>query len=168
MEKVFNPNIATFEDGERRVELASKKAEFQVSSKVITSQDKEAIRVVNLLGVDNVPPGFKKWQLPFVMKPSQLFISVANPDVSVPEHSHDEGNGIRFIISGSIYYNGKELKAGDWMFIPKGSKYTFKVGPFGASFCYCYECCCGGKELGVNWIIDPAPFQANKNQYGEV
>jgi hypothetical protein len=50
---------------------------------------------------------------------------------------------VRFIISGSIKYNGIELTAGDWMFVPKGEEYEFTVGPLGASMAYCYQCCCG-------------------------
>jgi hypothetical protein len=60
----------------------------------------------------------------------------------VPKHSHDEGDGIRIIMSGSIIYDGHELSGGDWMFIPKGVAYDFKVGPMGAALCYCYCCCC--------------------------
>jgi len=159
MTSKFNPNVATFEEGEERVKEALAKVNFHIGKKIITSQDKEAIKLVNLLSVDTVPPGFKKWQLPFVMEPTQLFISVSNPDVEVPEHSHDEGAGIRFIMTGSIYYDGKELKSGDWMYIPKGARYSFKTGPFGASFCYCYQCCCAPRILNLDekqWVIDPS------------
>ncbi|MGC4038713.1 MAG: cupin domain-containing protein [Chitinophagaceae bacterium] len=156
----FNPNAATFEEGVERVNQALKIAGLTVKDKITTSQDAHAIELVNLLAVDTVPDGFKKWQLPFVFDKSQLFISVSNPDVSVPEHSHDEGAGIRFIMSGSIYYNGKELKSGDWMYIPKGARYSFKTGPFGASFCYCYQCCCAPAFLNKgDVVINPDPFK---------
>jgi hypothetical protein len=161
MASKFNPNVATFEEGVERINEALSLAKFKIGHEIITSQDKEAIKLVNLLAVNNIPDGFKKWQLPFVMESSQLFISVSNPDVEVPEHSHDEGTGIRFIMSGSIYYDGKELKSGDWMYIPKGAKYSFKTGPFGASFCYCYECCCAIRLLNLDEsqkVIDPEIF----------
>ena len=76
-----------------------------------------------------------------------MFFSVGNPDVLVPEHSHDEGDGLRIIISGSVYYENKELKSGDWMFIPKGLKYSIKTGPLGATMFYIYQCCCVPKGL---------------------
>lgn len=60
----------------------------------------------------------------------------------MPNHSHDEGDGFRFIVSGSILFDGRELHAGDWMFIPKGKTYSFKVGRSGVGICYCYACCC--------------------------
>ena len=51
------------------------------------------------------------------------------PGTEVPEHSHDEGDGFRYIVSGSIIYNGQELlAAGDWMFIPKGKKIRYHGG----------------------------------------
>jgi hypothetical protein len=160
MSEKFNPNAATFEEGVKRVQQALEIVKFQVKDRIITSHDAAAIQLCNLLAVDTVPNGFKKWQLPFVFDKSQLFISVSNPDVAVPEHSHDEGAGIRFIMSGSIYYDGKELKSGDWMYIPKGAKYAFRTGPFGASFCYCYQCCCAPKILSKGAVvIDPHPFK---------
>lgn len=165
MEKVFNPNVVTFSQGEEKVQHAIKEAGLKIGNRIITSRDKNAIAAVNLLAVDNVPGGFKKWQLPFVMDRSQLFISIGAADANVPEHSHDEGDGIRFIMSGSIYYNGIELSAGDWMFIPKGARYSMKVGPFGASMCYCYCCCCAG-TLALNHkdpVINPNPFQVHNN-----
>lgn len=164
MEKKFNPNLMTFLEGEEKIKEARKEANLKSDNKIITSKDKHAIAAVNLLSVDNVPGGFKKWQLPFVLGKSQLFISIGSPDTKVPEHSHDEGDGIRFIMSGSIYYNGIQLTGGDWMFIPKGAKYSMTVGPLGVSMCYCYCCCCGGgKQLNHgDWVINPNPIEINR------
>lgn len=159
MTNKFNPNEATFAQGENRVQQAREKSNLKIGEKIITSRDKYSIAAVNLLSVSNVPGGFKKWQLPFVMDRSQLFISIGSPDVMVPEHSHDEGDGIRFIMTGSIYYNGHELSSGDWMYIPKGVRYSIKVGPFGASMCYCYCCCCAGALLGKEAVINPNPLK---------
>ena len=157
----FNPNAMTFQQGEEKVKEACKLADLKAAKHIITSRDASAVKAVNLLAVDNVPGGFKKWQLPFVMDKSQLFISIGSPDAKVPEHSHDEGDGIRFIMSGSIYYNGLELGAGDWMYIPKGSKYSFRVGPLGVSMCYCYCCCCAGSAAlnHGDWVINPNPLE---------
>jgi len=46
------------------------------------------------------------------------------------------------VSSGSITYAGQELPQGDWMFIPKNTRYSFEVGSLGAVLCYCYCCCC--------------------------
>lgn len=156
----FNPNAATFEDGVRRIKMALDKSGYKVGDRIITSQDKEAIELVNLLAVDTAPTGFKKWQLPFSFDRAQLFISVGHPDAKVSEHSHDEGEGIRFIFSGSIYFNGRELTGGDWMHIPQKAKYSFTVGPFGAVMGYCYACCCAPKVLNQkDWVINPGSFR---------
>jgi hypothetical protein len=155
----FNPNPASFEDGIKRVHEALKETKFKVSKQIVTSQDKGIEKVLNLLAADNVPNGFKKWQLPFIFPRAQLFISVANPDAIVPAHSHDEGDGIRFIISGSVFYKGKELKSGDWMYIPQGTEYEIKIGSYGATMCYCYACCCVPLKLNRGSdVINPNPF----------
>jgi len=98
---------------------------------------------MDILEVKNVPPGFKKWQLPVALRcESQMFITFAPPNSKVPRHSHDEGPGIRFIMTGSILYKGKELTSGDWMYLPAGAEYEYQVGNLGAVMCYCYCCCC--------------------------
>jgi quercetin dioxygenase-like cupin family protein len=139
----FKPNALTFDQGVQRVEAANFKAGFKFKSKITTSKDKGAIAATEALLVSNVPGGFKKFQLPVLIDgPSQIFVSVGAPDAKVPSHSHDEGDGLRYIVSGSIIYEGKELTAGDWMYIPKGKKYSLQIGPKGATMFYCYRCCC--------------------------
>jgi len=138
----FKPNALKFEDGVKRVQEAIYSSGLSLKGKILTSRDKELEPLLDALEVKNVPAEFKKWQLPFVFDRSQLYISVGNPGADVPKHSHDEGDGLRYIVSGSILYNGKVLNAGDWMFIPKGVSYEFKVGKLGATMFYCYQCCC--------------------------
>jgi hypothetical protein len=139
----FKPNAMTFQQGLQRIQGAVQASGLKVGSAIITSRDPAARKAMDALQVTNVPSGFKKWQLPVSFdKPTQLFISVGAPDIDVPEHSHDEGDGIRFIMGGSVLYNGVELTEGDWMFIPKGAKYSMRTGRIGVIVCYCYECCC--------------------------
>ncbi len=139
----FKPNALTFDQGLERIQAALKAARVRLGDEIVTSRNPRVRKVMELLRVKNIPDGFKKWQLPVYLDgPSQLFLSIGAPDTIVPRHSHDEGDGIRFIIGGSIIYNKVELTEGDWMFIPKGKTYDFKVGPGGASMCYCYCCCC--------------------------
>ena len=117
--KTFNPNKVSFDEGLIRIQKAVDEARLDQRSGVITSRDKAARHAQHLLKVKEVPGGFRKWQLPvYLERASQLFLTVAEPGAKVPEHSHDEGDGIRFIAQGSIVYNGVELTAGDWMFIP--------------------------------------------------
>ncbi len=143
MKDTFKPNALTFEEGIERIKQANEAADFCFKSKISTSLDAAAREATGGLMVTNVPGGFKKFQLPLYLdKASQLFVSVGAPDTKVPIHSHDEGDGFRYISSGSIIYNGEELKAGDWMFIPAGEPYEFVVGELGATMMYCYSCCC--------------------------
>jgi hypothetical protein len=139
---MFNPNRLTFEEGVERIRRAVEEAELSRDT-IVTSRDDAALKAMDSLAVDNVPAGFRKWQLPvFLNRASQLYISVGEPGVKVPRHAHEEGDGIRFIAGGSIIYEDKELSAGDWMFIPAGQPYSFEVGRVGAIMCYCYCCSC--------------------------
>jgi redox-sensitive bicupin YhaK (pirin superfamily) len=143
--QTFDPNQVSFDEGLERIRAAAEKADLD-TRRVITSRDAAAVKATELLTVTAVPGGFRKWQLPVhLSEPSQLFVTVAEPNVEVPEHAHEEGDGIRFIASGSIEYKGTQLSTGDWMFIPKGERYSFRVGPVGAVMCYCYCCCCAGR-----------------------
>lgn len=138
----FNPNRLSFEEGLARIQVATKEAGL-CSNEIVTSRDDAALKARRLLEVSNIPSGFRKWQLPVHLgRPSQLYVTVAQPEARVEEHSHDEGDGIRFIAGGSIIYDGKELTAGDWMYIPKGLPYSMEVGLQGAIMCYCYCCSC--------------------------
>ena len=137
----FNPNRLTYDQGIQRIKQAVD-AVGLASDSIVTSRDKSAIELKEKLNTTNVPNGFNKWQLPVYFDgPTQLFISVGEASAKVPSHSHDE-NGMRFIVSGSIIYEGQELTAGDWMWIPAKNPYSFEVGDFGAVMAYCYQCCC--------------------------
>ena len=155
-EDQFDPNAVTFAEGEVRVQRALKRAGVNIRERIVTSKDPAARKLAEVLQVRNVPKGFTKYQLPIVMERSQLFISSAEPNVKAGKHSHDEGDGIRFIVSGSIRYNGQTLGAGDWMFIPAGLPYSFTVGPEGALMAYCYSCCCVGRLDLADFLSDPA------------
>jgi len=139
----FNPNALTFDEGIERIDAALKAARVRLGNEIVTSRNPRVRKVMESLRVKNIPNGFKKWQLPvYLDSPSQMYLSIGAPDTVVPRHSHNEGDGIRVIIGGSIIYKRAELTEGDWMFIPRGTPYDFKVGPGGASMFYCYCCSC--------------------------
>jgi hypothetical protein len=138
----FNPNTNTLQEGIALVQKTMADAGIP-QDKIITSRHPAVQKTLPSLKVGNVPNGFSKWQLPVYFDgPSLLYMSFGAPHAHVPEHSHDEGNGIRVILSGSINYGGHELTGGDWMYLPKGTKYSFDVGPMGVGMFYCYQCCC--------------------------
>jgi hypothetical protein len=157
-DRTFDPNQLTFDEGLERIQRASDQAGIRLDEKrILTSRDEDVQKLMRVLRVTNIPDGFQKWQLPISLRePSQLYISTGVPNAHVPTHAHRDGDGIRFIASGSILYNGQELHAGDWMFIPAGQEYSFEVGPFGATMCYCYCCSCAGAALGsIDDIVNP-------------
>lgn len=162
MDRGFDPNQVTFDQGLERIATAGRRAGLQLDGKrIVTSRQPAARKAQQLLTVGNVPGGFTKWQLPVSLPgASQLFVTVAEPDARVAEHSHDEGDGVRFIAAGSIIHDGEELTAGDWMYIPAGARYSFDVGPLGATMCYCYCCCCAGFAdlFDVDSLADRQPI----------
>jgi hypothetical protein len=153
----FDPNQATFNEGALRAERAARALKADLKTQIVTSKDAVAVKLKTALPIRNVPDGFEKWQLPFVFDKGLFFITHARPGTKAAEHSHNEGDGIRFIVAGSIKYKDHELTAGDWMFIPAGVPYSFSVGAHGASMCYCYCCCCGSREDMQDWLVDPPP-----------
>ena len=167
MKNEFTPTHITFDEGKGRINQALAEVGHKMDSGILTSRDREAVQLCNLLGVpkDELPHGFTKWQLPFYLEGGQFFITTAQPGAHVGEHSHDS-DGVRFIMSGSVYFDGIELNAGDWMFIPKGEAYSLKIGPMGANMCYCYPCCCAGARLNHTDLIDPAPFVRPRKSLG--
>jgi hypothetical protein len=139
----FQPNAMTFDQGLQRIKDACKAANLDVSHSIVTSRDPSVKKALSDLEVKNVPTGFVKFQLPVSFdKATQAFMSFGAPRTKVPTHSHDEGDGLRVILSGSISYQGTELTPGDWMYIPAGKPYDFEVGPMGVGMFYCYACCC--------------------------
>ena len=140
---MFNPNQKSL--SACIADIQSIQKEFGIDTdKIVHSRDPKVAKLLyKKLAVENVPEGFSKTMLPIHLeKSSTLYISSAAPNVRVPKHSHDEGEGIRFMISGSIKFADTELTAGDWMYVPAGFPYEFEVGPQGATMCYCYCCCC--------------------------
>lgn len=139
----FDPNVSTLAQCLERIRAVREKTGVGKSGGIYTSRDGEVVKAIGQLQVDNVPPGFNKWMLPFATDgPATFYLSFGSPNTEVPEHSHEEGDGIRIILSGSIEYGGKTLGAGDWMYLPAGTRYSFRVGPMGVGMCYCYRCCC--------------------------
>ena len=139
----FRPNACTFKEGLDRVKK-SLGLGFG-SDRIVTSKDAAIADAFSKLEISNVPDGFSKYQLPafFDGGPGSLFyVSIGAPGVKVPRHSHDEGDGLRYIVAGSTMFKGMELASGDWMFIPKGVPYEFTVGRNGVTAFYCYQCCC--------------------------
>lgn len=110
-------------------------------SGVVTSRDPGMNDLLADLRRDGMPPGFSQQQLPVRLAgPDVLFyLTTIDPGGIVPTHSHERALW-RVIVSGSIILNdGRELKSGDWMYVPPGVEYSFRAGlnP-GAIVYHCY------------------------------
>src|SRR5687768_9879387 len=105
-------------------------AKLDPDAQILTSRDPRSKKLKKLLETSNVPPGFKKYQLPFSFhKPSNQYMTVGKANAEVKSHAHEDGAGLRVVLEGSITYRGKVLKKGDWMYIPAGTAYAYRVGP---------------------------------------
>lgn len=128
------------EAGTHDVDVALEKRNLSLD-RILTSRD---------VGIDMAryelrkpqPAGWQSWQLPVYIrsKVTFYFLQVAQPGAILPEHEHEVAQ-FRIVISGELLYNGIELKGGDWIYTPKGAKYTLSVGTNPARPCiilYCY------------------------------
>jgi hypothetical protein len=132
----FVPQELSFEQGSERMRKALQKANVDIENTIVTSRDEWAAQMREELRMANQPSGVAMWQLPVVLNRSLLFLQVLEPAAVVPEHEHVRGAVFRLVISGSIVYNGLELKAGDWMYVPQGQSYSFAAGSGGATVMY--------------------------------
>jgi hypothetical protein len=138
----FNPNETTLKEGLERVRQVQTELGLD-TSKIFTSKDAGDLYNNPKTLVTNIPNGFTKIMLPIsTTKEATFYISAGAPNTHVPRHSHNEGEGIRFIVAGSILYKAQELSEADWMYVPANASYEFKVGPRGVVMCYCYCCSC--------------------------
>ena len=139
----FNPKeVKTLAEG---IELIKRvQSDLGLSQDVIfTSIDVARAGGHSDLQVTNIPSGFSKTMLPFFTDGAATFyLSSGAPGSVVPRHSHEEGAGVRFIVSGSIRYGDQILREGDWMLMPAGAEYEFTVGQTGVTMIYCYRCTC--------------------------
>lgn len=132
----FVPQELTFEQGSERIREALRKAEVDIDNTILTSRDAWAERLRDELRMTNQPGGVSMWQLPVLLNQSLLFLQVLEAGAVVPEHEHVRAPVFRLVISGSIHYNGIELKPGDWMYVPRGQSYSFSAGSAGATVMY--------------------------------
>lgn len=138
----FNPNQLTLQEGLELVKEIQKDLGLDMN-RIVTSRDVGDLYNNKKTQVTNVPPGFNKILLPFsTSRQATFYLSSGAPNARVPRHSHEEGEGVRFILSGSIIFEGQELTEGDWMYMPAKAPYEFQVGARGVTMCYCYCCCC--------------------------
>ncbi len=122
--------------GARRIKAALQKHKVSSAKRVITSRDAGMNKVKQTLKRPraSMPAGVEQWQIPVTIGGNRgvlIFVGRMKPGAKVPTHSHKH-DVFRVVISGSLKYEGKTLKAGDWMFVPAGQSYAMSAGPQGA------------------------------------
>lgn len=129
MSKTWEPDDARIEGraGIERIREALKRHNITTEGRVVTSREPGMDLVRLDLKREEMPQGVEQWQLPVWGEgPAFAFISSTLPGAVVPEHSHKR-DLFRVVISGSIIVSGVELKPGDWMYVPKGVRYSYSA-----------------------------------------
>jgi len=107
---------------------------------IITSRDPRVMAMLESLETETMPVGFVQCQLPILLPGTNAmyFISRGESNAKFPKHRHDRDNGLRVIVDGSLIYDGVELSAGDWFYVPRGCSYEFTVGTRGCLVFHVY------------------------------
>src|SRR5688500_18855880 len=83
-ERPWNPNSQSFDEGRPYVEQQLKKVGLRLDAGILTSKDAKAKKLRKLLAINNTPPGFTKWQLPFAfLEPTNTYVTEGKPGASV-------------------------------------------------------------------------------------
>ncbi|HEV2802058.1 MAG TPA: cupin domain-containing protein [Pyrinomonadaceae bacterium] len=144
---IWTPDESLFERvggemiGVARVREALQEAGLDTTSTIITSRDAAVQAMQERLRTRAMPAGFTQHQLPilFFGQNTMHFITYGQPHAKFPEHRHEQDDGLRLIIKGSLIFRGTELTAGDWMYVPRGSSYSFEVGAAGCTIFHAYS-----------------------------
>jgi quercetin dioxygenase-like cupin family protein len=137
-------------DRHKQIAEAEAAVNSQVGNRATTCNhpvSKSAMKKLRNIGADQIPEhvdGAVHWFLPFAPRmPANeesegryfAWIAVLDPNTVIPNHSHamEKLGDMKVVLSGSIMHDDEELTAGDWLWIPAGEKYNFKVGNKGAT-----------------------------------
>ena len=110
------------------------------ANEIITSKHPAVRLLRERLRSTLMPNGFEQHQLPILLFGEDVlcFITTGLPNAEFPEHRHLQNDGIRVVVSGSIVFQGTELTPGDWMFVPRGTSYSFTAGKGGCTLFHNY------------------------------
>lgn len=94
---------------------------------VVSSKDPRLARFAGELG--RLAEEARRWEPPFSGDEDLLTsVTVAGPEADIGPTMHLDGDAVRFVLSGSVLFRGKELGPGDWLLIPAGKGYRLRVG----------------------------------------
>lgn len=121
------PRRPLFEEYLIRLELALGAIGNDPISEIITSRDPRFARTCSELG--RLAEEVRSWTPPFSSDDDlQTSVTIAGPGGDIGPTLHLDGDAVRFVLSGSVWFGGTELEPGDWMLIPAGSAYRLRVG----------------------------------------
>lgn len=110
-----------------RLELVLGAVGDEPIAEILSSRDSRLTRHASEL--EQLAEEVRSWAPPFGGDDELLTnVTIAGPGGDIGPTAHLDGDAVRFILSGSLWFRGTELGPGDWMFIPSGSAYRLRVG----------------------------------------
>lgn len=110
-----------------RLELVLAALEERSIKEAISSKDARLARFSGELG--RLAEEARRWQPPFSGDDDLLTcVTVAGPGADIGPTLHLDGDAVRFVLSGSVWFRGRELEPGDWLLVPAGTGYRLRVG----------------------------------------
>ena len=96
-------------------------------SEVVSSKDERLAPFAGQLA--RLAEDARRWQPPFSGDDDLLTsVTVAGPGADIGPTLHLDGDAVRFVLSGSVWFRGKELGPGDWILVPAEAGYRLRVG----------------------------------------
>lgn len=139
----WRPDDSFLERGYERVKKALADHKVSYDDRIVTSVDEGVAEVQESLKRPDTPGNIRQWQVPIAFGDEGeilCFRSEMDPGARVAEHAHSHVV-YRIVLKGSLIFNGKVLKAGDWMVVPAGMRYALQAGEDGCSTQYHHGKC---------------------------
>lgn len=123
---------------QRRIQEAQTAQGFDQTKTALTSRDKLATTLMNVVPAEGLAPGFDGQSIPIVFESSIELDVLARPGTTTEPHHHDT-HGFHQILRGTVRVSvdqgarlpGQDLEVdlgpGDWVWIPAGVTYTLEV-----------------------------------------
>jgi mannose-6-phosphate isomerase-like protein (cupin superfamily) len=136
-EKREEPRVNT-EPEVRRIRAAQDEQGFNQRTAVLTSRDRLATTLMNVLPAEGLAPGFQGELIPIVFGAGIELDVLARVGVTTGPHYHDT-DGFHQIVNGRVRVSvnegarlsGQDLEVdlgpGDWVWIPAGVEYTLEI-----------------------------------------
>ena len=133
----IGPDVS-YDQGRIRAAVEQDEHRFNQATTVLTSRDRLAISLMNVLPAEGLAPGFQGELIPIVFGAGIELDVLARVGVTTGPHYHDT-DGFHQILNGTVRVrvnkgarlSGQalvvDLGPGDWVWVPAGVTYTLEI-----------------------------------------